>query len=172
MPRITEGTPVQYRTVPMGPWFMGAYVDKFNGKHRVRGNRGKDPFLTVARSVRLQDKEQSEETPLRPAARPLTSATMQGAPRPVPKPRPPLRLEAYLARVRQMECCMCHAPPPSDPHHYGPRGVGQKTDDVRVVPLCRGCHEALHGSPLTPGMREILLGVQVDLLIAWIKGEG
>jgi len=52
----------------------------------------------------------------------------------------------YLAFVRELSCAKCSAPPSSviDPHHYGPRGMGQKTDDYRTIPLCRVCHLEAH----------------------------
>lgn len=89
----------------------------------------------------------------------------------VPKGRPPARSPAYLAYVRTHPCCLCGATPPSDAHHWGRRGVGQKTDDYRTVPLCRGCHDHVHAQG--PGKAvERLLRVQVDLLVAWLaKGR-
>jgi len=63
------------------------------------------------------------------------------APRQVPKPSGPSRSESYLEFVRRQPCCNCQAPPRSDPDHVGPRGVGQKTDDFRCIPLCRRCHQ-------------------------------
>ena len=60
-----------------------------------------------------------------------------------PKPPAPRRSKAYLAFVRKLDCCNCGTPGPSDPHHEGKRGVGQKTSDMLVVPLCRRCHSAI-----------------------------
>jgi hypothetical protein len=57
-----------------------------------------------------------------------------------PKPPAPRRSKSYLAFVRKLDCCNCGTPGPSDPHHEGKRGVGQKTSDMLVVPLCRRCH--------------------------------
>lgn len=88
-----------------------------------------------------------------------------------PKSRPE-RDEAYLAFVRDNPCCACAAPGPSDPHHYGPRGVGQKTDDYRTVPLCRRCHDEFHARHTVPALnpnatRIRFLEVQVELLVRW-----
>lgn len=63
---------------------------------------------------------------------------------PQAKPEPPARSEPYLDFVREHPCMECHAPGPSDPHHYGPRGMGQKADDYRTVPLCRRDHDFFH----------------------------
>lgn len=83
------------------------------------------------------------------------------------KPESPARAPHYLAFVRQQACCLCGAPPPSDPHHCGPRGAGQKTDDYRVAPLCRDCHEAVHraGRMHTPRVKEKI----VDTLVRYLR---
>lgn len=60
------------------------------------------------------------------------------------RPDSPARAPHYLAFVRGLDCVACGAPAPVDPHHFGPRGIAQKTDDYRVVPLCRRCHDAAH----------------------------
>lgn len=62
--------------------------------------------------------------------------------RPAPKPVPAVRDEAFLSLVRTKACLVpwCHAEPPNDPAHTGPRGIRQKTDDLRCVPACRRCH--------------------------------
>jgi hypothetical protein len=63
-----------------------------------------------------------------------------------------LRSDKYMALVRQLPCCACDAPGPSDPHHphgVGYRGTGTKSPDIWVIPLCRRCHEALHKDRVT-----------------------
>jgi len=96
--------------------------------------------------------------------------------------RKPIRLEGFLAFVRVRACMFCQAPGPSDPHHYGPRGLGQKTDDLRTVPLCRRCHDHFHAAgyvaPFTKAETvERILREQVQLLVDWyattaLDGEG
>ncbi len=95
-----------------------------------------------------------------------------------PKPPAPRRSKSYLAFVRKLDCCNCGTPGPSDPHHEGKRGVGQKTSDMLVVPLCRRCHSAITDENQLPqcvdgkdrgrfdreGSLRILHGAQVDLL--------
>lgn len=95
-----------------------------------------------------------------------------------PKPLAPRRSKAYLAFVRKLDCCNCGTPGPSDPHHEGKRGVGQKTSDMLVVPLCRRCHSIYTDENQLPRCvdgkdkgrfdREeslrVLHGAQVDLL--------
>jgi hypothetical protein len=70
--------------------------------------------------------------------------------RPVPKPPKPLRDAVYLAFVRKHECCVsrdgasgpCYGSVIA--HHHGPRGMGEKADDYRTVPLCDGHHREFH----------------------------
>lgn len=82
--------------------------------------------------------------------------------------------EEYLNHIRQMPCCVCFAPGPSDPHHYGPRGTGQKTSDYLVVPLDRKCHDAFHNTRAIPPFdvertKLELYKTQVRLLHEWIE---
>lgn len=49
-----------------------------------------------------------------------------------------------LARIREMPCIVCGAPPPSDATHLRighVAGVGQKPEDQLTVPQCRKCHD-------------------------------
>ncbi len=79
-----------------------------------------------------------------------------------------------MAFVREWPCCSCTAPGPSDPHHFGSRGMGQKTDDFRCVPLCRRCHDIFHDTNALPALDKastklFLLQRQVDTLVAYLK---
>jgi hypothetical protein len=49
---------------------------------------------------------------------------------------------AYADLIREMPCCTCGAPGPSDPHHARSRGAGGDRRDL--CPLCRDCHRILH----------------------------
>jgi hypothetical protein len=75
--------------------------------------------------------------------------------------------------VRTKPCAWCHAPGPSDPHHWGSRGVGQKTDDFRTLPLCRKHHDEFHARGMIgenkAGTIETFLRAQVDLLVEWLR---
>jgi len=98
---------------------------------------------------------------------------------------PPLRSQSYLRFVRDEPCCSCSTSAPSDPHHFGPRGIGQKTDDFRVVPLCRACHDEFHARGTVPAAYDfnqskdatvprvlterLFYRTQVDLLVRWIR---
>lgn len=45
-------------------------------------------------------------------------------------------------RIREMSCCNCGAPGPSDPHHEPLRSQGGTSADL--APVCRKCHNARH----------------------------
>ena len=52
---------------------------------------------------------------------------------------------AYLAKIRQLPCCIpsCSAPAPSHAHHLkctGERGIGKKSSNRWAIPLCNECH--------------------------------
>lgn len=86
-----------------------------------------------------------------------------------------MKAKYYLDWVRDKDCAFCFAPGPSDPHHYGPRGIGQKASDYLVVPLCRKCHDCFHSTraidPFDIERTKVeLLKTQVQLLTAWIQG--
>jgi 5-methylcytosine-specific restriction endonuclease McrA len=49
---------------------------------------------------------------------------------------------AHADVIRGLPCCLCGAPPPSDPHHVKSRGAGGKRMDL--APLCRTCHNNAH----------------------------
>lgn len=88
---------------------------------------------------------------------------------------PPLRVAEFLDFVRAQPCIICGVGP-SEPHHFGPRGMGQKTDDLRAVPLCTSCHRAWHDRgeicPYTPTeTRFLFLSGQVDLLVEWYRRQ-
>jgi hypothetical protein len=84
------------------------------------------------------------------------------------KPKGPARAPHYLAFVRALPCSGCLHPAPSDPHHHGPRGVGQKTDDYRTTPLCRLCHETRHSMDQLVA-RRLSAEEIVDCLVAYLR---
>lgn len=57
--------------------------------------------------------------------------------------RGPLRYDNFRRWVKARPCIFCECKA-DDPHHYGPKGTGQTTDDTRIVPVCRKAHDALH----------------------------
>lgn len=56
---------------------------------------------------------------------------------------------AYMGAVKQLPCCICGAPPPSDAHHcFHDRYGALKENDFLTIPLCKLDHqdgpEAIH----------------------------
>ncbi len=89
----------------------------------------------------------------REVRRPRRKVSLAGGPSSAPpRRRPvrvvgrgPLRFPEFRKWVKGKPCLFCHRPA-DDPHHYGPKGTGQTTDDTRIVPVCRECHDLLHGA--------------------------
>jgi hypothetical protein len=52
----------------------------------------------------------------------------------------PLVDEAYKRFIRREPCCACGKAKRSEAAHFGPRGLGQKSDDRQALPLCHKCH--------------------------------
>lgn len=81
-------------------------------------------------------------------------AIQGGSPKgPVPKSQGRILDPSYLVYVRQRDCCGCFAEgqrTQTQVHHYGPRGVGQKTHDWLTVPLCSLCHRQIHRWGILP----------------------
>jgi hypothetical protein len=91
--------------------------------------------------------------------------------------REPLRFDEYRRWVKAQRCMFC-ALPADDPHHYGPKGMGQTTDDTRIVPVCRRCHDDLHARRLpvsTDSWGQLEASIyrkQVDLLTEFLRVHG
>lgn len=70
--------------------------------------------------------------------------------RPIPqKSARPARDPDRLAKVKQLPCVICKAPPPSDAHHcIHDRYSQRKAPDSETIPLCKPHHqdgpEAIH----------------------------
>ncbi len=62
-----------------------------------------------------------------------------------PKPvRGTVEAKRHLARVKELPCVICAAPPPSDAHHcFSGRYGSRKASDFETIPLCKACHQ--HG---------------------------
>jgi hypothetical protein len=85
------------------------------------------------------------------------------------RPQGPASATHYLTFVRGLPCAFCQRPGPSEPHHFGRRGVGQKTDDYRTVPACRTCHDAKHDKVLDPVTRLRVMQALVDTLVLYMR---
>lgn len=91
-------------------------------------------------------------------------------------PKVDRKAPAYLAFMREQDCCCCRRQGPNDPHHFGERGMGQKADDYHTVPLCRACHDHFHDHGTFKGMtrEETALRIwhtQALLMTRWMRLE-
>lgn len=182
---IVVGDLVQFRTGFRSQWRegfvreIGAHLYKITvlGSDHVvvvrtggPGRKGKVRELTGRRCVEVVE---AARLPLVPPATAVTLRVLQGGlGAAVPRPRARFRSPLYLTHVRALPCLSCAAPGPSDAHHSGSRGVGQKADDFSVVPLCRRCHAVVTDTGALPGRtREetvlLVLRAQVAQLSAW-----
>jgi hypothetical protein len=59
----------------------------------------------------------------------------------------PVRNERYKRFVKSFACAACEATRDVDPCHTGPHGLSVKGCDLKVIPLCRPCHEAMGANP-------------------------
>lgn len=95
--------------------------------------------------------------------------------------RGPLRFPEFRRWVKTKPCIFCSRKA-DDPHHYGPKGTGQTTDDTRLTPVCRQAHDALHHRRLDELCGETLVAAehwvqmeayiyrrQVDLLTEYLR---
>ena len=60
----------------------------------------------------------------------------------------------YMRKVKQLPCCICGAPPPSDAHHCISNRYGtSKVSDFEAIPLCKEHHQigpdAIHNGKAT-----------------------
>lgn len=88
------------------------------------------------------------------------------------RPEAPARAQHYLAFVREQDCAWCQSPGTGviHAHHHGPRGMGQKTDDYRTVPLCARCHNQEHaGAYLDNGEERDIYAAQIDTLVRYLR---
>jgi len=49
----------------------------------------------------------------------------------------------YMGLVKQLPCCICNAPGPSEAHHC--RSDFMARDDFKTIPLCIPCHKGPNG---------------------------
>jgi hypothetical protein len=176
---VKPGDPVEAKPRPgLGGWLPVQLIRRQpNGRYLVELGNGERCEVP---SARIRARTNGPGRPRRVVsfdARPDRAPSYELPPAREASPKdPPKRSSAYLRYVRQQACVGCGAPAPSDPHHWGARGMGQKTDDYRTVPLCRRCHDHFHQGGWIPPhnaleTRLLLLKAQVDLLVAWVSAS-
>lgn len=73
---------------------------------------------------------------------------------------PTQRERAHLARIKSLPCSVCAAPGPSDAHHI------RQHSQYLCVPLCRDCHNSLHGTKALWRVRKV---DELDALDATVR---
>ena len=68
-------------------------------------------------------------------------------PRPLLRLCKPVRDAKYKRWVKRFACAACGSCRLVDPAHTGMHGLGSKSSDFSVIPLCRACHEAFDADP-------------------------
>lgn len=138
---ITGGTDVEVKMGgSLGRWVSGVCT-------RVE-NIGFVPYFDVTVNGRNMASLPSSQVRRARRIDVPTVAVRQKRSKPKPKRvdnagRGPLRYPAYLKWVKAIPCIFCHGPA-MDPHHVGPKGLSQQTDDTKVVSVCRTAHDAVH----------------------------
>jgi hypothetical protein len=100
-----------------------------------------------------------KRTPLKPGKPPERKAPLKASNPARKRKRYAEAFGDYADVIRGLPCCVCQAPPPSDPHHVRSRGAGGTKRDL--IPVCRTCHTLIH-SGHGPD-RESLARVAADL---------
>ncbi len=118
----------------LGRWVSARVVSHGeDGACRVTGYSGEFPSSSIRRPRRSGSTGVATKAPSRPPRKRKETRIGYG----------PLRLDTYRQWVKTRPCIFCSGAA-DDPHHYGPKGMGQTTDDTRIVPVCRKAHDALH----------------------------
>ena len=83
---------------------------------------------------------------------------------------PPIRSPKHLAYVRTFPCSECKDTEDIHAHHFThvePGGMGMKTSDKWVVPLCGNCHYYLHLMGEQPYWTERKLDPKIYAALLW-----
>jgi len=200
----TPGEPVHYSPKGGVPYRDGLYVSTtLKGSYVVRDvQTGQEQTIKSDRVKFLDDEceaatgrparrgvshfvEPMEFAPIMRPTHPIDAALEAIARAPMrsrplgKKPPKPVRYEVFKAFVRAKPCRLCGLEGPSDPHHFGPRGVSQKTSDLRLVPLCdsnpatgyEGHHDYFHRTGSLPGMDRVGTEAWINAAILELHDE-
>jgi hypothetical protein len=78
----------------------------------------------------------------------------------------------YLSLVRGMKCIVPHCEErKTDPHHVFAGGMGTKTSDYNVIPLCREHHRWLHDLGKETFRKQYLGGASYEELVEKVQAE-
>ena len=80
--------------------------------------------------------------------------------------------KACIAKFHRLElrCLFCNDQP-TDPHHIYPKGRGGDDVMANLLPLCRRCHDAAHGTPYTRVVPEYNGAVTVRVEGSAVRGK-
>lgn len=81
----------------------------------------------------------------------------------VPADSRPVEDPLYLKWIRSLPCSVPGCRWRAEPHHTGIRGLSQKADDRRAIPLCRAHHEECEQNRQK---FELTHGIDIEILIA------
>lgn len=201
-PSLSIGSPCRYWTDRPGCWQKGTVLDLDRHTVTVKPSRSDlDPVVLPRRQVKplpgrarqavavvlavLQERAPGVNPILRQPTDPSEIAGncrvvyLGGQPRAVPPPPKRILSPKYLKWIGSHPCCVPGCGDRAQRHHYGPRGVGQKTDDPRTVPLCESCHlRYWHKDGTLPGYvtpeaaRLFVLSQQVLFLQRYLTERG
>jgi hypothetical protein len=59
----------------------------------------------------------------------------------------PVRNPDYTRFIKRLPCANCLRTWNVDPCHTGAHGMGQKSCDLKTIPLCRTCHQEFDADP-------------------------
>lgn len=173
MGRMGEGDRVEVRGMAGHVRFTGT-VDRVEDGFAIITPDGKvKPKPIALGRVRLLDRPAPAPGPV--VAKPDRS---QPSIKPQPKPLPPARDRVYQRWIASLPCCHCGSRHRVDAHHWAPkRGIAQKVDDYRTVPLCRVCHDHVHDHGHLEGLtvlmtRHLFMEKQITYVIAWFRSGG
>ena len=60
----------------------------------------------------------------------------------------PIRDAEYRRFIKRLPCVACLKTWWIDPAHTGQHGTGQKSCDLKCIPLCRRCHDLYDANPV------------------------
>lgn len=170
---FAEGTEVELKVGgSLGRWVRGVVTLARQDGKTTRYDVALDNSTAVFPAVASRDVRRPRAAP-QPPPRRAPKARRPKAARPR-NAREPLRYPEYKAWVKAKPCMFCPRPA-DDPHHYGPKGMGQTTDDTRIVPVCRRCHDALHDRRMPGAVVELAARIyrkQIDLVTEYLREHG
>lgn len=171
-----QGDRVEVRGMNGRVLFVGAVAEASDGSVSVVPD-GKSKAKTVPPSRVRRLERAAGAARKAPAPPPIARRVTTKRPqlRAQPKAPGPFRSPAYLAFVRTHPCISCRSPKHIEAHHWGAeRGISQKVDDTRTVPLCRTCHRHVHAHGCLPNLDALatrlrILDRQMALVTAYMR---